>query len=1019
MKLRRLGISLILALLALFMVQPVAKAEVFRTQFNTSSAYLTVEVLDDDLIHFEVSSAGNPPAITEPIYHSPMAFKTDYSGPSAISQSSNAIETSDIRLEVDPGNLCVRAIDKTKQNAYLTTICPADLNQAFKGINIDPAGSQNVYGLGEEFKNPGSADGDWTALGVREGGEQGNTFRQFDGGATGNIQIPVYYAVGENNLNYALLLDNVYRQRWDFNSYWWQSRMYGDQIRFYLMTGDNLLDLRSDYMELVGRPPVPPRNAFGLWVSEFGYDNWDQIDNILAGLRDRHFPIDGFVLDLQWFGGVTLNQPSGSAMGRLDWDENQEPLVADDRYYFPDPATKVQQYANDDIRLTAIEESYLANSTDTYQDMPQDLTAYQRTNNFCNSNQQSNPIQINATDFWGIGRMIDWSDTVAGKWVHDNRRFPHLAQLGINAHWTDLGEPERYDASACYEGIETTAAGLKNEHSDIHNLYNLLWDRSIWDGYFDKRDTTNNLGIANPRPFLLSRSGAAGIQRYGAALWSADIGSRLSSLATHANAQMHMSFSGIDYYGADIGGFRKEAMPYNDRNGAYRGYEDEMYTQWFANGAWFDVPVRPHTDKEFVNANPPYETSPDRIGKVDSNLANIRYRYELTPYYYSLAYEAYLNGEPVIAPPVMYYQNDPNLRQMGNEKLIGRDLLVGIVARHGEYERNVYLPAGRWINYYSNEWVDSTGENLENVPTYRDGLFQLPAFARAGAIMPTMYVDEQTKDVFGHRLDGTARDELEVRVYADSHPSSFTLYEDDSQTLNYDAEGRPVYQYRTTELKQQQVDGTTVSATIEGAVNVNGTSAFPGAVTSRQNVIRLVVDNARATRVSLNGSSLPQVDSSAAFEAASQGWFNAGHNLILAKSESMNVGTAKNFTFKLEPVAAQTSANLICDRGFTTFGQSIYAVGSIPALGEWDAAKAVKLDPNVYYQYISDGRSNPGPDAPIWTGVLSDLPPNTSFEWKCIRRSESDPSNVTWQPGDNNVYTTGDSGYSGRSYGSL
>jgi alpha-glucosidase (family GH31 glycosyl hydrolase) len=250
--------------------------------------------------------------------------------------------------------------------------------------------------------------------------------------------------------------------------------MFGDQLRFYVMTGADLPDLRRDYMELTGRSPVPPRKALGLWVSEFGYDNWNQIDELLAGLRSRNFPVDGFVLDLNWFGGVALNQPNRSAMGRLSWDENQEPLVADGRYFFPNPAAKVRQYAADQVRLAAIEESYLANTTNTFRDMPVNLSAYQRTNGQCDRNLQSNPIEINASDFWGIGRMIDWSDPSAGKWWHDQRRFPNLVQLGINVHWTDLGEPERFDGSACYEGVEPTATGVKNEHADIHNLYNLL-----------------------------------------------------------------------------------------------------------------------------------------------------------------------------------------------------------------------------------------------------------------------------------------------------------------------------------------------------------------------------------------------------------------------------------------------------------------------------------------------------------------------------------------------------------------
>jgi alpha-glucosidase (family GH31 glycosyl hydrolase) len=1007
----------LIGIAALLIIPSVAEANVFRTKLSNGSAYLIIEVLDDDLVHFEVAATGNEPDGTQPIYTSPMILKADYQGSNSVVRSGNVIETREMRLEVNSDTLCITAQDKTRQNAYLTTICPQALNQPFKGLDIDPGQIQDVYGLGQQFTTLGSADGDWTALGVREGLEFGNGFQNFQEARVGNIQIPVYYGVGDNGLNYALLMDNVYKQRWDFTTNWWQARMFGDQLRFYLMTGADLPDLRADYMELTGRPPVPPRKAFGLWVSEFGYDNWNQIDTLLSGLRQQNFPIDGFVLDLNWFGGIAPQDPDRSAMGRLNWDQNQDPLVADDRYFFPDPATKIQQYAADDIQLAAIEESYLARPTDTYRNFPPNFNAYQRTNGVCDLGQQSNPIELDARDFWGVGRMIDWTDQAAANWIQNQRRLPNLIQLGINVHWTDLGEPERYDPSACYEGVEAAPTGRKIEHADIHNLYNLLWNQSIWQGYVDNRGQANRLGVTNPRPFILTRSGTAGIQRYGTALWSGDIAANLQSLATHFNAQLHMSFSGIDFYGADVGGFRREVMPDNDREGSYRGYEAELYTQWFANGSWLDVPVRPHTDNEFVRANPPYPTAPHLVGKVESNLANIRQRYELIPYYYSLAYRAHLAGEPVVAPLVLYYQNDQNVRQIGHEKLIGRDLLVGVVAQHGEYERDVYLPAGRWINYHSNEWVTSSGEAIANLPVYRDGIFRLPVFARSGAIIPQMAVDENTKDAFGQRRNGSpGRNELIVKVYADRTPSRFTLYEDDGRTLNYTNEGTVFYAYRTTELSQQQLDADTVQVAIAPAESVNGNAEV---ITSRSNVVRLVVDNAQATGVTLNGSALPQVTSQAAFDAAEQGWLNAGQNLILAKSPNLSVDTAKTFRFELAPTVATTSINFVCDRGFTSPGESIYITGNLPALGNWNPANAIKLDPNVYYQYIIDGRSNPGPAAPIWTKVISNLPPNTALEWKCLRRREDGSSTVTWESGENNRFTTTGSGYSGQAYGEL
>lgn len=1019
---RRLFALPLMAALVLPLMSETADAAVQRKKYSNGSSYMIVEILDDDLVHVELSAVGTGPSTSQALYTSPMVLKTDYTGPQSFTDNGSVLETNALRLEINTSTLCLTAKDKTRQNAVLTTVCPAALTQAWKGIDISASSVQDAYGLGQEFKVLGSAEGDWTALGVREGLVQGNGFQGFQNAAVGNVQIPVLFAVGSGGLNFGLFMDNVYRQRWDFTSSTWQARMFGDQLRYYLMSGPNLPDLRSDYMELTGRPPVPPKKAFGLWVSEFGYDNWNEVDGLLSGLRADNFPVDGFVLDLNWFGGVVLNDPSKSQMGRLDWDQNQTSQLTNNSYFFPNPAAKIQQYDADHIALTAIEEAYLANTTNTFSQFPTNLSTYLRTNGVCSFTNQ-NTADTSVSGFWGVGRMIDWSDPAAGTWIHDQRRHPNLSQLGIHAHWTDLGEPETYNGAACYEGVETTVSGRKIEHSDIHNIYNLLWNKSIWDGYYSKRGIADNLGLVNPRPFIVTRSGAGGTQRFGASMWSGDIASNLQSLATHFNAHMHMAMAGIDYYGSDIGGFRREVMPYNNQQGAYRGYEGELYTQWFANGAWFDVPVRPHTDNEFITVNPPYKTSPHLVGKKDSNLANIRQRYELTPYYYSLAYRAYLAGEPLVPPPVFYYQNDPAVRQMGNQKMIGKDMMVGIVAAHGEYERDLYLPAGTWVNYHSNEWITSTGQTVAKLPTYRDGVFRLPAYARAGAIIPQMHVDANTKDVFGNRKNGAAaRNELIVKVFADATQTSFTLYEDDGKTLTYTSGARPVYHHRTTAISQRQDSNGKVTVVVNPAANVNGSGAPAGTVTSRQNVVRLVVRDRQATAVRLNGSTLTQHATQSAFDAASSGWYNAGDNLILAKSSSLSVSTTKTFEFDTQPVAAETSVNFVCDQGFTQFGESIYAVGNIPALGNWNPAQAVKLSPSIYYEYIYNPPANhngPGPSAPIWTGVIKDLPASTSFQWKCIRKRDDGTGTVTWEPGGNNVHTTAGSGYSGRTYGSF
>jgi alpha-glucosidase (family GH31 glycosyl hydrolase) len=1018
----RLLLQVLLAMDLFWLCQVPCYAAVERLKFESPGGYLFIEALDDDLIHFEWSTSTPNPTPDSPIYTSPMVFKKDYQGPTAFVRKPHGLVTKDMSVDVSPMTLCVSVREKTRGGRLLSTMCPVRLSEAWKGLSISRSATQKVYGLGQEFKRLGTADGDWISHQIRATAEYGNRMLGFLDAANGNIQIPVMYAVGPDNFNYALFLDNVYKQTWMFDSSPWQVGMFGDHIRLYVMTGPDLPDLRRDYMELVGTPPVPPRKAFGLWVSEFGYDSWDEIEALRLGLRANGFPLDGFVLDLNWFGGVVKNVPSKSNMGRLNWDTARDDS---NNYFFPEPAQHIQDYAADHIALMAIEESYLANSTDTYEKMPPELSAYQRTNGRCDERQQSRPVIIEHKEFWGIGRMIDWSDPETGRWWHEQRRYPNLTEKGIAFHWTDLGEPESFDEKACYEGVERTATGIKNEHADIHNLYNLLWNRSIWQSYYDKRERPNASGRKGLRPLILSRSGAAGIQRYGVALWSGDIASNLRALATHFNAQMHMSFSGIDFFGADIGGFRREVLPFNDKNGRYRGYDQENYTQWFANGAWFDVPVRPHADNEFVRVTPPYATAPHLIGHTDSNRANIRQRYELIPYYYSLAYRAHLYGEPVVPSLAFYYQNDRNVRELGHEKLIGKDILVGVVSRYGEHERNMYLPKGTWNNYHSHEWVRSTGQTIGNVPVYREGQFRLPVFVKAGAILPKMFVDENTKDAFGHQKSGTPpHDELILEVYADPTASKFTLYEDDGETLSYDAKQRPEYRYRTTEISQK-LQNKTVTVTIPPAKDARVGQRYDNAVTNRRIIIRLVVDGAKAGRVTLNGGDLVKHNSEEAFNQATSGWYNLSSNLIVAKSPELDVYTTeKKFSFTLEPFMRQTSVYFVCDNGFTQPEENIYVVGSLPALGEWDPKRAVKLQPNVYYEYISNppkyrnsDERGEGPGAPVWSGVVHGLPSNKAFEWKCIRKRDGEEPQ--WQPDPNNTHRTSSQGYAGRTYGSF
>jgi len=957
-------------------------AAVERAKFQAGNNYLLVEFLDNDLVHFELSASGPGPDVTSPLFVTPQVAKTDYAGPGSFNRSGNTLSTSDMKVVVDGNTLCAGVTD-LKKNLLLTTICPLNPAQAWKGLTFTPGVMQHVYGLGEQFIDRGNSNGDWTGRVRTPGDDYGNQMVGFDGGSNGNAQFPILYALGPDYANYALFLDHIYKQRWDITGNPWKVETWGNQIRWYVMTGPDLPDLRKDYLELTGRPPVPPKKAFGLWISEYGYDSWQEIDDKLGQLRADNFPIDGFVLDLQWFGGVPASGNPSSRMGTLTWDTSK----------FPNPALKLADYKNKGIGIITIEESYIDKGLPEHADLAgrEFLVKQCRngSNGSCDAAQACPaatcpPAFLEHNPWWGKGGMIDWTENTAGDYWHDTKRQA-LIDAGVIGHWIDLGEPEMYSDQV---GRPDWAFGVlpgKHAHADYHNLYSFKWAESIARGY-------TRHGVER-RPFIMARSGASGIQRFGASMWSGDIGGNLANLATHLNAQMHMSLSGMDYFGADIGGFYRS---FDNQSNEQR----ETYTQWFANGMMFDVPGRPHTrnvDCPYPPANPNdgrcRETAPDRIGDKASNLANLRQRYEWSPYLYSLAHRAYLSGEPVVPPLVYYYQNDSNVREMGDEKLLGRDILVATVAGLGATQRDVYLPAGDWIDYHTRQWFHSQGQSFPARPLYPDGVFRLPTYVRAGAILPRMYVDEKTLNIFGKRADNTTRNELIVRVYASSRPSSFTLYEDDGETVAY-RNG----EVRTTLISQQlSGDGKTETVTLAAA-----SGSYAGAPNSRANVVELVVDNAQGAAVALNGNPLPQQTDRATFDAADSGWFNAGPNLVLAKSGNLDVAADKTFVFTLKAPDVPT-VKFLCQHGETTPGQSVYVVGSIPLLGNWNPAQAVKLNPDGPY--------------PTWTAVFSNLPPKTSIEWKCIKRPENAPSPVDWEPGANNVLVTPAAGDAGTTVG--
>ena len=789
---------------------------------------LRIAALRDDLVHFELAAANAPPAAPSPmvVYRGKPIAWTKREG--------NTLATRELAIDVDPASLCVKVTDLAR-NFVLHRLCPLTANE----VTISRETTQNVYGLGEQFVRAGTTDGDWIGRERTPGNEHGNAMIKFDGnekgsGSVGNAQFPILYALAAERRGYAMFFDDPYAERWSFAGDPWKLRTLGDGLRWYVIAGPDLQDLRRDYMTLVGKPPVPPKQAFGLWISEYGFDDWKELDGKLATLRKHRFPVDGFVLDLQWFGNI-IEGSETSRMGTLAWDTAK----------FPDPASKLAELRDKHgAGIMVIEESYVARGLAEHADLAQRGFLVRQA-------EGGAPAFIESTPWWGKGGMIDWSNPAAADYWHDTKRKP-LVDVGVIGHWCDLGEPEMYIPTSWY-------AHGGHRQIDVHNMYSLFWIDSIARGY--ARNATLR------RPFVMARSGAPGIQRYGTSMWSGDIGTNLTTLAAHINVQMNMSLSGIDYFGSDIGGFNRTPL---------RGDLTETYTQWFADGMAIDVPGRVHT----FNLKNDLEIAPDRIGHLASNLASVRRRYELVPYVYSLAHRAADQGDPVFPPLVWAFQDDADARLLGGEKLIGDALLVALVAKDRARTVDVYLPRGAtWVELDGDRRTPG-GQWLRNVPLYdKAGVLRLPMYARAGAIVPLAFVDDKTLNTLGKRSDGSRRDELRLRVFAGGS-SSFTLYEDDGETIAYQRG-----EVRRTKIAQQ-TDSGSIKVTIDAP---QGT--YANAPTRRAAVVDVVLEpGARAKRVIIDGAEVPQKPCDTA-----PGWCVLRNRHIRIAAPEVDVTSARTF----------------------------------------------------------------------------------------------------------------------------
>ena len=531
------------------------------------------------------------------------------------------------------------------------------------------------------------------------------------------VSIPFFMGLHHGKV-YGLFFNNSYRSVFNFGA---SNRRFasfsfdGGALDQFFIFDTSVRKILEHYTSLTGRMPLPPRWSLGYQQSRCSYYPESQVMFIADTFRAKRIPLDGIVLD-------------------ADYLHQYQPFRIN-RERFPDMRRLANTLRGMDIELTASVNPGIA-IDDSYEQYKSGL----KENVF---------LRYADGELWvadiapNTNHFVDYSDPRGRRWWIDNMKL--YQDVGIHGLWNDMNEPA-IDGQAMPDNVVFDFDGQKTSALEAQNYYGMLMARAAF-------ESAEEYG-GNRRPFVLSRSGFAGIQRY-AAVWSGDNQAKDEHILLGALLVNQMGLSGVPFTGPDLGGY------IGDGN-------KDLYRRWVEVGV-FAPYLRNHRG-QYAAANEPwaYGEEAEAISK-----AYIGFRYALMPYLYSTFYEAAETGMPVSRSLSIDYSFDANVYspQFQYEFLFGPGLLVNPMTSQ-EQRKSTYLPAGAWYDIFTDERLDGGRTINGEYAGHR-----LPIFAKASSIIPMQGKVQSTRDnpgpvLYVHVFNGTERGE-------------FVYYDDDGETLNY------------------------------------------------------------------------------------------------------------------------------------------------------------------------------------------------------------------------------------------
>ena len=556
-----------------------------------------------------------------------------------------------------------------------TSRCLKIVNREWKGIigageyqltvRFDANEGEKIYGMGQYQQPYLNLKGTMLELAQR------------------NSQISVPFMI--SSLGYGFLWNNpaVGRVTFAANQTEWIARA-TKQMDYWITAGDNPKDILTRYTAVTGHAPLFPESLMGLWQCKLRYRTQDEVLTVARQYQQEGIKIDQIVIDFfHW-----------TVQG--DWKF--------DKTYWPDPKAMIDELHSMGIRVIVS----VWPSVD------------RRSENFAPMTERGLLIRTErgaaqTYDYQGDCVEIDPFNPETRKYIWEVCKR-NYADLGIDGFWLDNSEPDYgvYDFEN-YRYCEGSALTCSN-------LYPQMFSRAFFEPMSE--------GKKEP-PVNLLRCGWAGSQKYGNVIWSGDVPSTFEAFREQLQAGLNIGLAGIPWWTTDIGGFMTDDV--NDPD--FR----QLLIRWYQFAVYSAV-LRMHGDRGPYNI-PPLDDrdwgggylhtgQPNELWSYgEENYRIMRKYYDIRiamhDYVKDLYKDAHETGAPLIRTMFFEFPQDEKCWDLQDQYMFGTKYLVAPILYLNQYEREVYLPEGKWKNVNSGE-ILAGGQSI----TVKAPIDEIPVFEK-------------------------------------------------------------------------------------------------------------------------------------------------------------------------------------------------------------------------------------------------------------------------------------------------